>query len=83
MSEKYMSIGAPMTELPPAPSRSHTSASMRAASAMGGGTKFHDSCHNSGVNGHTVSQQFRDSAVYGFVFDKFDKFCRDRRDSHP
>lgn len=52
MSEKYMSIGAPMTELPVAQSRAHTSLSHRAASSMGG-AKFHDSCMNvSTMNGH-------------------------------
>ena len=47
MSEKYMSIGAPMTELPLAQPRGHTSHSQRATSAMAGGAKFHDSCYNS------------------------------------
>ena len=54
MSEKYMSIGAPMTELPLAQPRghSHTSHSHRATSAMAGGAKFHDSCYNSHSNHH-------------------------------
>ena len=47
MSEKYMSIGAPMTELPLAQPRGHTSHSQRATSAMAGGAKSHDSCYNS------------------------------------
>lgn len=54
MSEKYMSIGAPMTELPVAQPRGHTS-NNRATSAMAGGAKFHDSCHSAGgpnMNGH-------------------------------
>ena len=52
MSEKYMSIGAPMTELPLAQPRGHTSHSHRATSAMAGGAKFHDSCYNSHSNHH-------------------------------
>ena len=52
MSEKYMSIGAPMTELPLAQPRGHTSPSPRATSAMAGGAKFHDSCYNSHPNHH-------------------------------
>ena len=52
MSEKYMSIGAPMTELPLAQPRGHTSHSHRANSAMAGGAKFHDSCYNSHSNHH-------------------------------
>jgi len=52
MSEKYMSIGAPMTELPVAQPRGYTSHSHRATSAMAGGAKFHDSCHSGSGSGY-------------------------------
>ena len=64
MSEKYMSIGAPMTELPLAQPRGHTSHSQRATSAMAGGGKFHDSCYSSShANGVSRTREGRAASL--------------------
>jgi len=57
-----MSIGAPMTELPLAQPRGHTSHSHRATSAMAGGAKFHDSCYNHG-SGANMNGYVRDAPL--------------------